>query len=122
MTTPDSASSSDFSRSERVYIRHAFEQYFSTLPAVADGIPLRTWHSGPQKGEPKLPPPAKALLDRGLVRVDRSDAIPRLFFTAQGIAALRRMMANRRFAHPVRFAHVRRELGIDPGRATKAAE
>jgi hypothetical protein len=33
------------------------------------------------------------------------------------------MMADRRFADPVKFAHVRRELGIDPdGPDTKAAE
>ena len=40
---------------------------------------------------------------------------PRLFFTEAGLAVLRTMMGNARFADPVTFAHVRQELGIDPG-------
>jgi hypothetical protein len=35
------------------------------------------------------------------------------FFTEAGIAALRAMMSDRRLANPEKFAHVRRELGID---------
>ena len=31
-----------------------------------------------------------------------------------GLAALRAMMADRRFADPKTFAHVSQELGIDP--------
>ena len=38
-----------------------------------------------------------------------------LFFTEAGLTALRAMMADQRFANPVTFAHVRQELGIDPG-------
>jgi len=57
------------------------------------------------------------------MRIDRSANIPRLFFTETGTAALRRMMTDKRFADPVKFAHVRRELGIDPEQPdTKAAE
>ena len=40
---------------------------------------------------------------------------PRLFFSEAGLLALRAMMADRRWANPVTFAHVRRDLGIDPG-------
>jgi hypothetical protein len=39
--------------------------------------------------------------------------LPRLFFTTAGLAALRRMFADKRLADPQKFAHVRRELGID---------
>jgi hypothetical protein len=39
---------------------------------------------------------------------------PRLFFTEVGLAALRAMMDDRRFADPVTFAHVRQGLGLDP--------
>jgi hypothetical protein len=39
---------------------------------------------------------------------------PRLFFTDAGLVELRAMMADRRLADPVKFAHIRRELGIDP--------
>jgi hypothetical protein len=41
-----------------------------------------------------------------------------VFFTGTGIAALRAMMADHRLANPEKFAHVRRELGIDPPEPT----
>ena len=123
MTTSDSPSGADLTPAEREYIRRELDQFFSTLPSVAEGFQLRTWRGGQQKGQPKLPPPAKTLVDRGLMRIDRSANIPRLFFTEAGTPILRRMMADRRFADPVKFAHVRQELGIDPDRPdTKAAE
>ena len=123
MTTSDSPSGADLTPAEREYVRRELDQFFSTLPTVAEGFQLRTWRGGPQKGQPKLPPSAKTLVDRGLMRIDGSANIPRLFFTEAGTATLRRMMADRRFADPVKFAHVRRELGIDPDRTdTKAAE
>ena len=122
MTTSDSPSASAFTSAERDYIRRELDQFFSTFPSVAEGFQLRTWRGGPQKGQPKMPPPAKTLVDRGLMRIDRSSNLPRLFFTGTGMAALRQMMGDRRFADPVKFAHVRQELGIDPGVETKAAE
>jgi hypothetical protein len=122
MTKSDNPAAAEFTPAEREYIRRELDQFFSTLPTVAEGFQLRTWRGGPHKGDPKLPPAAKTLVDRGLMRTDRSANIPRLFFTGAGLAALRQMMADRRFADPVKFAHVRRELGIDPGFDTKAAE
>jgi hypothetical protein len=122
MTKSDRPAASGFTPAEREYIRRELDQFFSTLPSVADGIQLRTWRGGPQKGQPKLPPPARTLIERGLMRIDRSSNIPRLFFTDAGMGALRQMMGDRRFADPVKFAHVRRELGIDLGVETKAAE
>jgi hypothetical protein len=62
----------------------------------------------------KLSPIVKGLLQRGLMRVDTSQHLPRLFFTEAGLAELRRMMADRRFADPKKFGHIRQELGIDP--------
>ena len=62
-----------------------------------------------------MPLAAQGLLARGLVRLDASLRPPRLFFTEAGLAALRAMMADARLANPVTFAHVRQELGIDPG-------
>jgi hypothetical protein len=72
MATPDSPATSGFTPAERDYIRRELDRFFSTLPSVADGFQLRTWRGGPQKGEPKLPPPAKTLVDRGLMRLDRA--------------------------------------------------
>lgn len=114
--------STAFTVAEREYVRRELDQFFSTLPTVAEGFALKTWRGGPQRGRPKLPPPAKSLIDRGLMRLDESSPIPRVFFTQAGIEALRRMMADRRLANPTKFAHVRRELGIDPDCQSEAAE
>jgi hypothetical protein len=103
-----------FSANERNYIRRELDMFFSTLPTVAEGFQLKTWRGGPEAGKPKIPPAARSLVDRGLMRLDTSEHLPRLFFTKAGIIELRAMMADRRFADPKRFAHVRQELGIDP--------
>ena len=122
MMTSDSRTSAALTSLEREYIRRELDSFFSTLPSVAEGFQLRTWRGGPHKGQPKLSPAAKSLLDRGLMYLDASPHIPRLFFTDAGTVALRQMMADSRLADPVKFAHVRRELGIDPGLASNAAE
>ncbi len=103
-----------FSAGERDYIRRELDMFFSTYPTVADGFLLKTWRGGPQAGQPKLPPPAKSLLERGLMRLDSSQRMPRLFFTETGMSELRKMMSERRLADPTKFAHVRQELGLDP--------
>ena len=56
------------------------------------------------------------------MRLDTSDRLPRLVFTETGIAALRAMMNDRRFADPKKFAHVRQELGIDPVPETEVVQ
>jgi hypothetical protein len=111
-----------FAPSEREYIRRELDQFFSTLPTVAEGFQLRVWRGGQRAGEPKIPPHVKTLLARGLMRLDASQRPPRLFFTELGVSALRTMMSDRRLADPVKFAHVRRELGIDPVPGNKAVD
>jgi hypothetical protein len=106
--------STDFTPIERTYIRSQLDQFFSTLPTVAEGFQLKVWRGGPHAKEPKLPPAAKSLTERGLMRLDTTSRLPRLFFTDAGLTSLRAMMTNRRLADPVKFAHVRRELGIEP--------
>jgi hypothetical protein len=49
------------------------------------------------------------------MRLDANGHLPRLFFTEAGLTALRAMMMDHRLADPKKFAHVRKELGIDPG-------
>ena len=120
MTRSQSAPIAGFASTEREYIRRELDQFFSTLPTVAEGFQLNTWRGAPNKGQPKLPPSAKSLLERGLMRLDPSRPIPRLFFTETGILALRQMMADRRLADPVKFAHARRELGIDSAQSEVA--
>ena len=113
MTKMQTAPPAGFTAGERDYIRRELDMVFSTLPTVAEGFQLRTWRGGPQAGQPKIPPVAKGLLERGLMRLDTSGRLPRLFFTEAGLGELRAMMTDRRFADPKKFAHVRQELGID---------
>ena len=103
-----------FTPGEQDYIRRELDMFFSTFPTVAEGFQLKTWRGGPQAGQPKLPPAAQSLLARGLMRLDAGLRPLRLFFTDAGLVELRAMMADRRLADAVKFAHIRRELGIDP--------
>jgi hypothetical protein len=48
------------------------------------------------------------------MQIDTTQHWPRLLFTETGLSALRMMMTNPRLADPVKFAHIRQELGIDP--------
>jgi hypothetical protein len=114
MSLSENAVAADLTPIERAYIRSQLDRFFSTFPTVAEGFQLKVWRGGPHAKEPKLPPAAKSLIERGLMRLDTSRRLPRLFFTETGLTALRAMMANGRLADPVKFAHVRRELGIDP--------
>jgi hypothetical protein len=114
MDTTQAAMIAGLTVAERDYIRRELDQFFSTLPSVAEGFPIKTWRGGPQAGQPKLPLPGKGLVERGLMRIDTTGRWPRLLFTATGLTALRAMMRNSRLADPAKFAHVRQELGIDP--------
>jgi hypothetical protein len=90
-----------FTAGERNYIR-------------GEGFQLNTWRGRPDASKSKPSPIARGLLERGLMRLDNSHRLPRLFSTETGLAGLRSMMADRRLADPKKFAHVRREMGIDP--------
>lgn len=70
MTTSESASVGEFSAAERTYIRRELGRFFTTLPSVGEGVQLRTWRTGPRKGEPKRPPAAQSLVERRLMRLD----------------------------------------------------
>jgi hypothetical protein len=107
-TTPEP---SPFTPQERDLIRRELCQHFGQDPRAADGFLLRTWRSGPQAGQPKLPPAVASLLERGLVEIQPGRG-PRAVFTSAGLAALRRLLLDRRAMDPARFAHLRRELGL----------
>ena len=53
------------------------------------------------------------MLERGLVELHTTNRGPRAFFTEAGIVALRQLVLDRRAMDPERFAHLRRELGLD---------
>jgi hypothetical protein len=107
------SSATSFTTPERELIRREFCQHFGSYPLVAEGIFLRTWRGGPQAGEPKLPPAVRSMLERGLVELRRDGRFARAHFTTAGITALREFAANRRYLDPVRYAHVRHELGLE---------
>ena len=71
------------------------------------GAPVRP------RGEPKIPPAVHSLLERGLVEVRPGRSGPRAFFTEAGLTALQLLLRDRRAMDPARFAHLRRELGIE---------
>jgi hypothetical protein len=102
-----------FTAGERDYIRRELDIFFSTLPSVAEGFHLKTWRGGPDAGKPRLPPTAKGLIARGLMRLDNEGRFPRLFFIEAGLTALRAMMTDRRLVDPKKFAHVRQELELE---------
>jgi hypothetical protein len=106
---------SQFTAPERYLIRRELGVRFTTYPSIADGILLRTWRAGPQAGQPKLPPAIQSMVQRGLVEVRAGGhpRLPRAFFTEAGVDALRELAQDRRALDPLRFAHVRRELGLD---------
>src|SRR5271166_6320946 len=45
-----------FTPAERAWLRQELGVHFGAPPHIADGIFLRSWKSGPEKGRPKLPP------------------------------------------------------------------
>lgn len=112
MSLANPAPPDDFNAAERAYIRRELDEVFTTLPAVSDGFLVRTRKTGPNSGEPKIPPAGQTLLERGLMRLERHPA-PRLFFTEAGFVALKRMMSDPQHADPKKFYHIRKELGIE---------
>ena len=97
---------------ERDLIRREMGMRFSQYPSLADGLFLRTWRGGERKGEPKIPPAVRSMLERGLIEVGTGKYGPRAFFTEAGLEALRLLLRDRRAMDPARFAHLRRELGL----------
>jgi hypothetical protein len=104
---------SPFTASERDLIRREMGMHFGQYPSLADGLFLRTWRGGPQKGEPKVPPAVQSMLERGLVELRPGRMGSRAMFTEAGLAALRQLVLDRRIMDPARFAHLRQELGLD---------
>ena len=86
---------------------------FGQDPGLANGLFLRTWRDGPQKGQPKILKAIQTMLDRGLVKIG-TNPTGRLaaFFTEAGLEGLRQLLQDRRAMDPERFDYLRRELGV----------
>jgi hypothetical protein len=61
-----------FSLRERALIRQQMSEHFGQHPRLEDGIFLRIWRGGPQKGQPKIPPAVQSMIARGLVEIRNS--------------------------------------------------
>ena len=110
-----SQAKSSFTPQERDLIRLEMGMRFGQYPELANGLFLRTWHSGPHKGEPKIPKAIQTMIDRGLVEIRRNPmGRQAAFFTEARLEALRQLLRDRRIMDPERFAHLRQELGLDP--------
>ena len=83
-------------------------------PSVSGGrFQLRTWRGGPLAGQPKVPPPVRTMVERGLVEIRIGTRVPKAHFSEAGLAALRLLALDRRYMDPQKFAHVRAELGLE---------
>jgi hypothetical protein len=103
-----------FTPAERDLIRLELTPCFGQDPDLANGLFLRTWHSGPQKGQPKIPKAMQSMLDRGLVAIGTNPmGRPTAFFTETGLQGLRQLLRDSRAMDPVRYGYLRRELGVD---------
>ncbi|MDQ2735618.1 MAG: hypothetical protein M3Y55_11660 [Pseudomonadota bacterium] len=87
--------------------------HFGQPPRLANGIFLRTWKSGPEKNQPKLPPAVRTMMERGLLEVRQGPRGVRAVLTEAGFAAVRLLVADRRLMNPADFAHLRRELELE---------
>src|SRR4051795_6732352 len=107
-------STSAFTPAERDLIRLELMPRFGQEPDLANGLFLRTWRDGPQKGQPKIPKAIQTMLDRGLVEIRPNPmGRPAAFFTKTGLEGLRRLVQESRAMDPVRYGYLRRELGVD---------
>jgi hypothetical protein len=109
-----------FTPQERDLIRLELMPRFGQDPDLANGLFLRSWHSGPQKGQPKIPKAIQTMLDRGLVEI-RTNPMGRAaaFFTEAGLQGLRQLLRDGRAMDSERYDYLRRELGVDSPPAGK---
>ena len=121
MTSPSARLPCPFTTPERDLIRRELGMRFSQFPSAAGGLFLRTWRGGPQAGQLKVPPPVRSMLERDLVALRTDQRWTRAHFTPAGLDALREMARDHRLLDPVRYAHVRQELGLDPGQGDEDA-
>ena len=87
---------SPFTAPERELIRREMGLHFGQYPSLADGLFLRSWRGGPNRGELKVPPAVHSMLERGLVEVRPGQIRFRAVFTEAGLAALRQLLRDRR--------------------------
>ena len=112
MSPPAKPSTSPFTLAERAWLRQELGVHFGAGPQIAEGLFLRSWKLGPDKGKPKLPPAARSMLERGLIEIRPGRIGYSAFLTDPGLAALRQLVLDARAMDPSRFGHLREQLGL----------
>ncbi len=101
----------DFTPRERDLIRREFACIFGSARSVQDGILVKRWATGPRKGQPKPVAAVQSMLDRALLVLQDEGAYwLKARFTPEGIAALRRMAADKRALHPDDYPKLLQDL------------
>lgn len=100
-----------FTEVELEFLKRRFDVQFGEAPAVLDGILLKTWKSGSEKGQPKIPTAVKSLLDRNLMIVISAEGrMPVAKFTDAGLSALAVVLEKDHVFSNARFQHLRSQL------------
>ena len=97
---------------ERALIRNEFMVRFAQAPRLENGILVKRWATGPNKGQPKPGAVIQGMLDRGLLEL-RDDGAHwlRARFTEAGLAALRHMAEDPHALPSGDYQHILDELG-----------
>lgn len=120
MTNPPVSDEPTLSAKERALIRTEFMVRFSSAPRLADGILVKRWATGPNKGQPKPSATIQDMIDRGLMELpDDGKHWLRARFTVAGLNALRRMAADPRALPCKDYQHLHEELGMGGDEASE---
>ena len=100
-----------FTEVELEFLKRRFDVQFGEAPAVLDGVLLKTWKSGSEKGRPKIPVAVQSLLDRNLMIVISAEGrMPVAKFTETGLSALAYVLEKDHVFSNGRFPHLRSQL------------
>lgn len=107
----ESRLSAPFTEAELEFLKRRFDVQFGEAPVILDGILLKIWKSGPEKGKPKLPAAVKSLLERNLLIVISAEGrMPVAKFTDTGLTALGQVLEQDQVFSTTRFQHLRSQL------------
>lgn len=105
--------SAPFTEAELEFLKRRFDVQFGEAPEILDGILLRTWKSGEEKGKPKLPAAVKSLVGRNLMIVVSAEGrMPVAKFTDDGLSALVHVLRSDQIFAAARFQHLRLQLKV----------
>jgi len=107
----ESRLSAPFTEAELEFLKRRFDVQFGEAPAILDGVMLKMWKSGPEKGRPKLPAAVKSLLERNLMVVISTEGrMPVAKFTDMGLNELAQVLEQDQVFSTARFQHLRSQL------------